>query len=109
MEQLMKDAGSGSRDTMERIRRVFIESLNLNLREEDFSYETKLDEAAGMDSVAVLEFVAAIEKEFGITFEPERLTIVLVRDLKELTAYVDERTTRCRGASAGPAGEDDPA
>jgi acyl carrier protein len=109
MEQLMKDAGSGSRDTMERIRRVFIESLNLNLREEDFSYETKLDEAVGLDSVAVLEFVTALEKEFGITFESERLTIVLVRDLKELTAYVDERTTRCRGASAGPAGEDDPA
>ena len=109
MEQLMKDAGSGSRDIMERIRRIFIESLHLNLREEDFSYEAKLDEAVGLDSVAVLEFVTALEKEFGITFESERLTIVLVRDLKELTDYVDERTTRCRGASAGPAGEDDPA
>jgi len=92
MEQLVKDAGSGSRDTMERIRRVFIESLHLNLREEDFSYEAKLDEAVGLDSVAVLEFVTAIEKEFGIVFEPEKLTIVVVRDLKGLAAYVDSRT-----------------
>jgi acyl carrier protein len=102
MEQLVKDAGSGSRDTMDRIRRVFIDSLQLNLREEDFSYEAKLDEAAGLDSVAAIEFVTAIEKEFGITFEPEKLTIELMRDLKELTAYVDQRTTR-RSASEGPA------
>jgi acyl carrier protein len=92
MEQLVKDAASGSLDTMQRIRRIFIESLHLNLREEDFSYEAKLDEAVGLDSVAVLEFVTAIEKEFGITFEPEMLTIVLVRDLKKLAAYVDNRT-----------------
>jgi acyl carrier protein len=102
MEQLVKDGGSSSRDTMDRIRRVFIDSLHLNLREEDFSYEGKLDEAVGLDSVAALEFVTAIEKEFGITFEPEKLTIELVRDLKELTAYVDQRTTR-RNASEGPA------
>jgi acyl carrier protein len=89
---------------MGRIRRVFIESLHVNLREEDFSYETKLDEAAGMDSVAVLEFVAAIEKEFGITFEPEMLTIKVVRDLKELAAYVDQRTARRSHASASPSG-----
>jgi acyl carrier protein len=95
MEPLVvKAAVSGSGDTMARIRRVFVESLRLNLREEDFSYETKLDEAAGMDSVAVLEFVAALEKEFGITFEPEMLSVVRVRDLKGLAAYVDQRSAR---------------
>jgi hypothetical protein len=55
MEQLVKDAASGSLDTMQRIRRIFIESLHLNLREEDFSYEAKLDEAAGLGSVAVAQ------------------------------------------------------
>ncbi len=94
MESLLKDADSGSRDTRNRIRRVFIESLHLNLREEDFGYEAKLDESVGLDSVAVLDFVAALEKEFGITFEPEMLTIELVRDLNELAVYVDERMAR---------------
>jgi acyl carrier protein len=103
MELLVNDAVSGSRDTIGRIRRVFIDSLHLNMREEDLSYETKLDEAVGLDSVAVLEFVIALEKEFGMMFEPERLTLELVRDLKELTAYVDERTMRRSGASEGPA------
>jgi acyl carrier protein len=107
MEQHLDEAGSGSgagsRDTMNRIRRVFIESLHLNLREEDFSYERKLDESVGLDSVAVLDFVTALEKEFGITFEPEMLTVELIRDLKELTAYLDERTARSRHLSEDPA------
>jgi acyl carrier protein len=94
MESLLKDASSGSPDTRDRIRRVFIESLHLNLREEDFSYQAKLDESVGLDSVAVLDFVASLEKEFDITFEPEMLTMELVRDLNDLTAYVEERTAR---------------
>lgn len=104
MEPLVKGEGSGSRDTMARIRRVFIDSLHLNLGEEDFSFETKLDESAGLDSVAVLEFVTALEREFGITFEPEMLTINVVRDLQALTAYVDRRTARRERAA-----EEDPA
>jgi len=79
---------------MGRIRRVFIESLHLNLREQDLRYEAKLDESVGLDSVAVLEFVTALEMEFGIQFEPEMLTIDLVRNMKELASYVDERVAR---------------
>jgi acyl carrier protein len=101
MEPLLKDSGSPSRETMDRIWRVFVESLNLNLTEEDFSYEAKLDESVGLDSVAVLDFVTALEKEFKITFEPEMLTIDLVRDLKELAAYVDERVARSSNVSDG--------
>lgn len=96
------DARSGSPDTMSRIRRVFIDSLHLNLREEEFSYQAKLDESVGLDSVAVLDFVTALEREFGIEFEPEMLTIELVRDLKELAVYVDERVAR-RHATEKPA------
>jgi acyl carrier protein len=88
----MTNAGPGSRETMDRIRRVFIESLHLNLHEEDFSYEDKLDETVGLDSVAVIEFVAALEKEFQITFEPEMLTIDVARDPIQLAAYIDSRS-----------------
>jgi acyl carrier protein len=94
VEQLLTNSGFRPRETVDRIRRVFIDSLHLNLREEDLHYEDKLDESVGLDSVAVLDFVTALEKEFQITFEPEMLTIDLVRDLKELTVYVDERVAR---------------
>ena len=102
MEPLVDGAEPASPDTIHRIRRIFIESLHLNLREDDFYYEAKLDEAVGLDSVAVLEFVSAIEKQFGITFEPEMLNIALVRNLRQLAVYVDDLTARRASVSEGP-------
>jgi acyl carrier protein len=94
MEPLLNDTSSGSRDTMDRIRRVFVESLHLNLRPEDFSYEDKLDESVALDSVAAIEFIIALEQEFGITFEPEILSIEVVRSIQELADYIDARQQR---------------
>ena len=101
MEPLLTGNGSASPDTAARIRRVFVQSLHLNLSEQDFSFAQKLDESVGLDSIAVLDFVAALEKEFGIEFEVEMLTIDLIRDLPQLAAYVDERLARPRPAEPG--------
>lgn len=77
--------------TIDRLRRVFIESLHLNLREDELPYGQKLDEVAGLDSIAILEFVAAAEKEFGITIEPESMELSMVRDLRRFSGYIDSR------------------
>ena len=103
MEPLPGMAGLRSGETLARIRRVFIESLHLNLEAEDLADGDKLKEAAGLDSVAVLEFVAALEKEFEITLEPEMLTIEVVGDLKQLAAYIDERSAQGRPPLESPA------
>lgn len=89
--------GAPSCDTMRRIRRVFIESLHLNVEEEDLPYEHNLDEAVGLDSIAVLEFVAALEKEFCIAIEPEFLEIDLLRDLPRLAFHIEDLTRRRSG------------
>ena len=73
---------------------MFVDSLGLNLSEADLDYERKLDEYVGLDSLAVLEFITALEKEFGITIEPELLHLEFVRDFEELAAYVENRTAR---------------
>lgn len=78
-------------DTASRIRRVFVDSLGLNMSAADLDYERRLDEYAGLDSLAVLEFITALEKEFGITIEPDLLRLDFVRDLHELAAYVENR------------------
>jgi acyl carrier protein len=90
------NGGTSSSPTVDRVRRVFIAALHLNLREEELRYEDKLDETVGLDSVAVLDFIGALEKEFAVTFEPEMLTLEVVRDLPQLAAYIDERTARQR-------------
>lgn len=88
------NASTRSRDTRNRIRRVFLESLRLNLQEEDLDYEHKLDESVGLDSLAVLEFITALEKEFGFAIDPEMLQLDFVRDLPRLASYIEERAAR---------------
>ncbi len=80
-----------SPETMARIKRVFVDSLHSNVRDEELPYEQMLEEAAILDSVAVLEFVMAVEKEFGIQLETEFLEFDFVRDLSVLALYIEER------------------
>ena len=80
-----------SLSTLDRIRRVLVESLRLNIASTDLQYEAKLEEVAGMDSLAILEFVVALEAEFGVIIEPRLLRLKLIRDLEGLASYVEER------------------
>ncbi len=82
---------NGSLDTMARIRRVFVESLHLNVRDDQVPYEQMLGEVAILDSIALLEFVTAVEKEFGIRMEPELLDFDFLRDLPGLASYIEHR------------------
>jgi acyl carrier protein len=79
------------KDTMARIRRVFVKSLRLHVREQELPYAEMLEEAAILDSIAVLEFVTAVEREFGISLEPEYLKFDFLRDLSGLASYIDDR------------------
>lgn len=74
-----------------RVREVLIRSLSLNLTEADLRYSETVDQVAGLDSLAVLEFVTALEKEFGITIPAERLNLETLRDLHGLAAYLASR------------------
>ena len=50
-----------------------METLELNLDSDVIGEGTNLDELFGLDSVAIIEFVLGIEKEFGITIESDKL------------------------------------
>jgi acyl carrier protein len=78
-------------DVARRIRMVLIRSLSLNLNEADLRYTDKLDKVAGLDSLAVLEFLTALEKEFHITIDPERMNLETLRDLPTLAGYIMAR------------------
>jgi len=84
---------------MARIRRVFVESLHLNVRDDQVPYEQMLEEVAILDSIALLEFVTAVEKEFGIRMEPELLDFDFLRDLPALASYIENRS-EATGAGA---------
>jgi len=86
---------------MQRLRKVFVASLRLNVRDQELPYRRMLEQAAILDSIAVLEFVTAVEHEFGISLEPEFLAFDFLRDLSGLAAYIDSQLER-RPGSATP-------
>ena len=85
----MDERLSATVDTLSRIRAIFVESLQLNLPEDESRGVTRLSEIAGVDSMAALIFVAAVEKEFHIVIEPELLALDFIEDLPRLAAYVE--------------------
>lgn len=76
---------------LNRLRAVLVESLQLNVAEQELSGVARLSEIAGVDSMAALAFVAAVEKEFGIVMEPERLELSFLDDLPRLAEYLEAR------------------
>jgi acyl carrier protein len=92
------DPGAPSRDTLDRIQRVFAQSMRLVAGEKGLPYERMLEEAAGLDSIAVLEFMTAVEKEFGLTIEQEFLEFDFLRDFSRLAVYVEARMGKRAGA-----------
>ena len=83
------DLGMANHNDLEaRVGRVLIDSLSLNIDEDDLQYSESLDQVMGLDSLAVLEFLTALEKEFGITIEQEKLKLALFRDLPALADYI---------------------
>jgi len=87
----------------QRIRRVLIEALRLDLSQEELGYSDHLHDLVAMDSVAVIGFIVALEKEFGVTFEPEWLDLERLTDLPTLADYIHRRTTGSLADSIGPA------
>ena len=87
-----------SRHTMDRIRRVLIQCLGLNVDEADLDYERRLDESVGLDSVAALEFIAALEKEFCIKIESDMLELDKLRRLPQLAFMSRPAWPSCRVA-----------
>lgn len=77
-----------------KIRRVMINTLELNLKADEIGDSTNFDDLFGLDSIAVIEFVIALEKEFEITIESEYLDSKSLKNLDGLSAYIEKLTGR---------------
>lgn len=74
-----------------RIRRVLVRSLSLDLDPDDPCLAQDLHSVVGLDSLAKLEFIDGLEKEFRLEIEPERLNTAFLGDLRALTEYFAQR------------------
>jgi acyl carrier protein len=79
---------SDTEDIEKRIVQIIIRDLELNIRKDDILPAGRLDELFGMDSIAILELVVGLEKEFDIKIPDEYLTIETFQSIKTIAGHV---------------------
>lgn len=72
------------------VSRVIIRDLELNIAEDDLRNAGSLDQLFGMDSIAMVELIIGIEKEFGIRIPPEQLNASVFTNLNTIAEYVQK-------------------
>jgi acyl carrier protein len=79
-------------DTLDTVRTVLIESLDLSQRPEDLQEDTALfGSLPELDSLGVLSLVTAIEERFDITIDDDEFDAELFETLGSLTTFVDAK------------------
>lgn len=78
-------------DTKERLRKVLVESLDLQ-RDPETIPDTNLVSELGLDSINTIEFLIWVESEFAIEIADEDLSVDLIDDLNKLAEYVEQRS-----------------
>lgn len=71
-------------EVTERVSRIFVEALNIQVPSED----TDLIESGYIDSLALVELLFAIEREFSVTVPLDELDIDDFRNLRRISELV---------------------
>lgn len=77
-----------TRQIRHRIQKVVADCLLLETSPLDLEEDGQLGELIGLDSIAMLEYVVALEKEFGITLSPDALRLELLADIRRLSEHL---------------------
>jgi len=81
------------------VKRILIQTLRLDLSPDELSSDTRLlDGGLGLDSLAGLRIVMAIEQHFGFTFDVSDLTRESLRSVGSLVALVSGKLRSDGGA-----------
>lgn len=75
-----------------RVKRVLVESVELDLDPAEIASDARLHDEIGLDSAALLDLVAALEEAFGIEIETEEITQERFESIDSLARFVAEKT-----------------
>jgi acyl carrier protein len=79
-------------DTVDAVKAVVVEILGVEDRADSITVETPLlGSLPELDSMAVLEVVAALEARFGITVDDDEVTAEVFETLGSLATLVEEK------------------
>lgn len=73
------------------LKRILVHDLNLGLKIEDIEPDASLEQDLKIDSVALVELIAAIESRFGFSFEDADLVTASFVNLRVLAGVIAKR------------------
>jgi acyl carrier protein len=77
---------------LERIKRIVVEDLDVNLRYEDLDETVSLfEEGLALDSVILVELIGFIEKRFDIVLDDEALNLATFQNLQSVARVIREQ------------------
>jgi acyl carrier protein len=80
-----------SEQVVERIKRIVVEDLDVNLSYEDLDETVPLfEEGLGLDSVVLVELISFIEKRFNIELGDEALNMDTFKNLQSVARVIGE-------------------
>jgi acyl carrier protein len=72
----------------DRILQVIIRDLELNISKDKLLSANNLNELFGMDSIAIIELVVGIEKEFDIKIPDEYLSVDIFENINTIAEHI---------------------
>jgi len=80
-----------SRDEIERIvKQTIVEILNLSVEPDEIgSTEPLLDDGIGLDSVASVELIVALEDRFGFTIPDDSLSLNIFSSVRHFAEFIE--------------------
>ncbi len=71
------------------LKKIIAEELDVNIKVEEINNEMPLlEDGIGLDSVAIMEFIVLIEKNFDFKFSDDELTFEPFKDLNTLAEFI---------------------
>jgi acyl carrier protein len=82
---------------LERIKRIILDDLDVNLAYEDLDETVPLfEEGLALDSVLLVELISFIEKRFAIELRDEALNMQTFRNLQSVARVIEEQMAEQR-------------
>ncbi len=80
-----------SEQVVEKIKRIVVEDLDVNISYEDLDKTVPLfEEGLGLDSVVLVELISFIEKRFNIELGDEALNMETFKNLQSVARVIGE-------------------
>jgi acyl carrier protein len=77
---------------MDQLKEIIVKKLDVNLTLDEIDENVSLyEDGLGLDSIAIVDLIVTIEKDFSIAIEDEELNADLFKNLSTLAEFIQKK------------------